>query len=51
MHVRLVVAGIYGMNFTHVPELAWRFGYPAALALMLVVGLVLAVLFRKRGWL
>ena len=46
-----VIAGVYGMNFTHMPELAWRFGYPVALTLMLVVGLVLAVLFRKRGWL
>ena len=46
-----VITGVYGMNFTHMPELAWRFGYPMALALMLVVGLVLAVLFRKRGWL
>jgi Mg2+ and Co2+ transporter CorA len=46
-----VIAGIYGMNFTHMPELAWRFGYPVALTLMLVVGLVFAILFRKRGWL
>lgn len=46
-----VITGVYGMNFTHMPELAWRFGYPAALALMLVVGAVLAVLFRRRGWL
>ena len=46
-----VIAGVYGMNFTYMPELAWRFGYPVALALMLVVGLVFAFLFRKRGWL
>ena len=46
-----VITGIYGMNFTHMPELAWRSGYPAALGLMLVVGVVLAILFRRRGWL
>jgi Mg2+ and Co2+ transporter CorA len=46
-----VIAGIYGMNFTHMPELAWRFGYAYAIALMIVTGLVLAVLFRRQGWL
>jgi magnesium transporter len=46
-----VIAGIYGMNFTHMPELAWRFGYPGALTAMAVVGGALAVLFRRRGWL
>ena len=46
-----VIAGIYGMNFTHMPELSWRFGYPSALTAMVVVGLALAVLFRRRGWL
>jgi len=46
-----VIAGIYGMNFSEMPELNWRYGYPGALGLMLVVGLVLAVLFRRQGWL
>jgi magnesium transporter len=46
-----VIAGIYGMNFTHMPELNWRFGYPTALGLMILVGLLLAILFRRRGWL
>jgi len=46
-----VIAGIYGMNFVHMPELAWRFGYLAALGLMAAVGIVLGVLFRRRGWL
>ena len=46
-----VIAGIYGMNFTHMPELAWRYGYPGALTAMAVVGGALAVLFRRRGWL
>jgi Mg2+ and Co2+ transporter CorA len=46
-----VIAGVEGMNFTHMPELGWSWGYPGALGLMLVVGLVLAVLFRRKGWL
>jgi magnesium transporter len=46
-----VIAGIYGMNFTHMPELNWQYGYPAVLAVMIVVGVVFATLFRKRGWL
>jgi magnesium transporter len=46
-----VIAGIYGMNFTHMPELDWTYGYPAALGLMVVVGVLLAVLFRRQGWL
>ncbi len=45
------MAGIYGMPFAYMPELNWRFGYPAALGLMLTVGLVLVILFRRRGWL
>jgi Mg2+ and Co2+ transporter CorA len=46
-----VIAGIYGMNFAHMPELAWRYGYPGALGLMAVVGAVLAGLFHRQGWL
>jgi magnesium transporter len=46
-----VMVGIYGMNFTHMPELDWRFGYPTVLGLMAVVGLLLAAMFRRRGWL
>lgn len=46
-----VVATVYGMNFTHMPELNWVLGYPMALFLMLVVGVVLYVVFRRRGWL
>ena len=46
-----VITGVYGMNFTHMPELAWRFGYPVTLAVMLVAGIVLGVQFRRRGWL
>ncbi|MCW0215298.1 MAG: magnesium and cobalt transport protein CorA [Pseudonocardia sp.] len=46
-----LVAGIYGMNFTHMPELDWRFGYPFAFGLMLLTALVLYGLFKRRGWL
>jgi magnesium transporter len=46
-----LVASIYGMNFRHMPELDWSIGYPAALGLMLVSGLVPYLYFRKKGWL
>jgi magnesium transporter len=46
-----VIVGLYGMNFAYMPELAWRWGYPAVLVLMLIVGVLLVVLFRRRGWL
>jgi magnesium transporter len=46
-----VIVGIYGMNFADIPGLDWRFGYVVAFGLMAVVGLVLGVLFRRRGWL
>jgi magnesium transporter len=45
------VAGIYGMNFDHMPELGWRYGYPAVLLLIAFVCLVLFVRFRRAGWL
>jgi magnesium transporter len=45
------IAGVYGMNFTHMPETKWRVGYPAALALMVVVAIVLVRWFRRRRWL
>ncbi len=46
-----VVAGIYGMNFVHMPELAWQFGYPFALALMALIALVEIAIFRRIDWL
>lgn len=46
-----LVATVYGMNFTHMPELDWIFGYPLALVLMVLVGVVLYTVFRRRGWL
>ena len=45
-----IVGTIYGMNFDHMPELAWQLGYPMALALMLAVGVTLFMLFKRRRW-
>lgn len=45
-----LIAGIYGMNFEHMPELHWRLGYPFALALMAISGIGLALVFRRNGW-
>src|SRR5215203_2094877 len=45
------VAGIYGMNFEHMPELAWRYGYPFTVALIVASCLVLYRGFRRNGWL
>ncbi len=46
-----LVGTIYGMNFVNMPELKWELGYPFALALMLLTGLVLYGLFKARDWL
>ncbi|CAN5261423.1 magnesium/cobalt transporter CorA [soil metagenome] len=46
-----LVASIYGMNFEVMPELTWKFGYPFALALMVVTAFLLYRIFRKAGWL
>ena len=49
--VGTLVAGVYGMNFTNMPELHWRYGYFFALALMIGASVVLYRLFKKSGWL
>jgi magnesium transporter len=46
-----LVGTIYGMNFTHMPELGWEFGYPFAIGLMIVISVGLWLIFRRRGWL
>jgi magnesium transporter len=46
-----VIAGIYGMNFQHMPELASRWGYPLTLVSMVVVAGGVLLYFRRRGWL
>ena len=49
--VPTLIAGVYGMNFEHMPEVKWVFGYPFAVALMLVIDVFLWRRFRKAGWL
>ncbi len=49
--VPTLIAGIYGMNFDHMPELRWQFGYAYAMALMGIVVGALWVFFKKSGWL
>ena len=49
--VPTLIAGIYGMNFEHMPELSWRFGYPLALGVMAGAALILYRMFHRRGWL
>lgn len=46
-----LIAGIYGMNFRHMPELHWLLGYPLALGSMVVGGAILHRGFKKRDWL
>jgi magnesium transporter len=45
-----LVGTVYGMNFEHMPELRWTLGYPFALTLMLVLGIALYGLFKRRRW-
>jgi len=46
-----LVAGIYGMNFAHMPELRWLHGYPMALGLMLIAAVGPLLWFKRKGWL
>jgi magnesium transporter len=46
-----MLAGIYGMNFEHMPELEWTFGYPAVLAVMAALCVAVYATFKRRGWL
>ena len=46
-----LIASIYGMNFKHMPELQWEWGYPAAIGLMFVSALGFYIYFRRKGWL
>jgi magnesium transporter len=46
-----LIAGVYGMNFEHMPELRWTWGYPMAVLLMFGISGVLWVLFKRSGWL
>ncbi|CAH0205039.1 Cobalt/magnesium transport protein CorA [Microbacterium oxydans] len=46
-----LVGTIYGMNFDHMPELHWLFGYPMAVGLMVAMGFGLYWIFKRKGWL
>ena len=49
--VPTAIAGIYGMNFRHMPELDSRFGYPVTLIVIVLICLGLYRAFKQRGWL
>jgi magnesium transporter len=49
--VPTLIAGVYGMNFKHMPELSWQLGYPYAIVLMAGCCFVLWVWFKRSGWL
>jgi magnesium transporter len=49
--VPTLIASVYGMNFEHMPELQWRYGYPACLLVMAVAGVLLHRILRRAGWL
>jgi len=46
-----LVASSYGMNFEHMPELQWEWGYPMAIGMMVLAAVIPMLYFRKRGWL
>ena len=45
------IAGIYGMNFKYMPELEWRWGYPAIWTIMLIIFISMVIYFHKKDWL
>ena len=46
-----LVAGIYGMNFSYMPELEWRWAYPMVWLVMILIVVVMLVYFRRKRWL
>jgi magnesium transporter len=46
-----LIASVYGMNFEHMPELKWEFGYPLSLLLMVLSAVLPVWWFRRKGWL
>jgi magnesium transporter len=46
-----LIASIYGMNFHHMPELDWKYGYPIAIGLMVAAAVLPYQFFKKKGWL
>ena len=45
------LAGVYGMNFKHMPELEWHWGYPAAWLVMVLIAVLMLFIFRRKKWL
>jgi magnesium transporter len=45
------IAGIYGMNFEFMPELSKKWGYPAALSLMVIISAIIYQWFKRKKWL
>ena len=45
------IVGIYGMNFKHMPELGWRWGYPAVWVIIVLIGVLMLIYFKKKKWL
>lgn len=45
------LAGIYGMNFTYMPELEWTYGYPVLLGIMFLLLLGMLLYFKRKNWL
>ena len=46
-----LVASVYGMNFRHMPELEWMYGYPYAVGLIVFAAILPLLYFKKKGWL
>lgn len=44
------IAGVYGMNFQYMPELKWVWAYPLILSVMLIIGIVMVIFFKRRKW-
>jgi magnesium transporter len=44
------IAGIYGMNFKYMPELEWRWGYPAVWLIVMIIGVSMLIYFKKKKW-
>ena len=44
------IVGIYGMNFTLMPELNWKYGYPSVIVIMIFISVLLFFWFKKKGW-
>lgn len=44
------IAGIYGMNFSNMPELSWSWGYPVSLGVMGIIAVIMILYFKRKGW-